>query len=153
MQSSVGPKDRSEAGGLQWTSQQLGSALGTALIGAVVITGLGAAFISNIQNDPAVPSEVVEAARESLSEEFSFISTDQLKEGLEETGLDAATNDAILDSYSDAQLAALKAGALLAAAIAVFALFGTDGLPSRKLQEDEEDDDDIRDGPDLSASV
>lgn len=34
IQSSVGPKARGEAGGLQYTAQQLGSSLGTALIGA-----------------------------------------------------------------------------------------------------------------------
>ena len=33
-------RDRSEAGGIQNTAQQLGSSLGTALLGAVVITGL-----------------------------------------------------------------------------------------------------------------
>lgn len=36
----MGDRDRSEAGGLQYTAQQLGSSLGTALIGAVVIAAL-----------------------------------------------------------------------------------------------------------------
>ena len=40
VQSSVGDDDRSEAGGLQNTAQQLGSSMGTALLGAIVITGL-----------------------------------------------------------------------------------------------------------------
>ena len=51
VQSAVGESDRSEAGGLQYTSMQLGSALGTALIGAVVITGLASAFSNNVVND------------------------------------------------------------------------------------------------------
>ena len=34
VQSSIGDADRSEAGGLQNTAQQLGSSLGTALLGA-----------------------------------------------------------------------------------------------------------------------
>ena len=39
VQSAVGDADRSEAGGLQSTAQQLGSSLGTAFLGAIVITG------------------------------------------------------------------------------------------------------------------
>ena len=39
VQSSVTDAERSEAGGLQFTAQQLGASLGTALIGAVLITG------------------------------------------------------------------------------------------------------------------
>ena len=48
VQSSIGDADRSEAGGLQNTAQQLGSSLGTALLGAVVITGLITAFSANV---------------------------------------------------------------------------------------------------------
>ena len=40
VQSAVEDRDRSEAGGLQFTAQQLGSSLGTALLGAIVISGL-----------------------------------------------------------------------------------------------------------------
>jgi predicted MFS family arabinose efflux permease len=61
IQSSVGPEDRSEAGGLQYTAQQLGSAIGTALIGAIVISALVAAFVSNISNEPQIPAELSDA--------------------------------------------------------------------------------------------
>ena len=53
VQSAVGESDRSEAGGLQYTAQQLGSSLGTALIGAIVITGLAAAFTAQRRRRPA----------------------------------------------------------------------------------------------------
>ena len=39
VQSSVEESGRSEAGGLQYTGQQLGSSLGVALIGAIVLIG------------------------------------------------------------------------------------------------------------------
>ena len=52
VQSEVGDRDRSEAGGLQYTSQQLGAALGTALIGAVLITGLINSFGENVADQP-----------------------------------------------------------------------------------------------------
>ena len=44
VQSSVDASGRSEAGGLQYTAQQLGSSLGVAFIGAIVIAGLTANF-------------------------------------------------------------------------------------------------------------
>ena len=154
VQSAVGPKDRSEAGGLQWTSQQLGSALGTALIGAIIITGLGAAFVSNVQSDDRVDPVVAEAIGTNLDGEYSFVSSDQVAAALAETDLDRGTTEAILDSYSQAQLTALKAGLLLAGGIALFALLLTGGLPSRPLQADEDgdDDDDVREGPTRAAS-
>ncbi len=54
VQSAIGDEQRSEAGGLQNTAQQLGSSLGTALLGAIVITGLVAAFTANIADDPQI---------------------------------------------------------------------------------------------------
>ena len=58
IQSSVEESGRSEAGGLQFTGQQLGSALGVAFIGAIVLTGLTSTFISNVQHDPRVSADV-----------------------------------------------------------------------------------------------
>ena len=54
VQSAVEDRDRSEAGGLQYTAQQLGSSLGTALLGAIVITGLISAFTANVAGDPRI---------------------------------------------------------------------------------------------------
>ena len=47
IQSSVEESGRSEAGGLQFTGQQLGSALGVAFIGSIVLIGLTNTFISH----------------------------------------------------------------------------------------------------------
>src|SRR6185503_20726984 len=54
VQSAVGDADRSEAGGLQNTAQQLGSSLGTAFLGAVVLTGLLASFSANVASNPRI---------------------------------------------------------------------------------------------------
>ena len=58
VQSSVEESGRSEAGGLQYTGQQLGSSLGVALIGAIVLIGLTSTFISNVEHDPRISAEV-----------------------------------------------------------------------------------------------
>src|SRR5215218_8888527 len=58
VQSSVDASGRGEAGGLQYTGQQLGSSLGVALIGAIVLTGLTGAFLTTIQSDQRISAEV-----------------------------------------------------------------------------------------------
>ena len=58
VQSSVDASGRGEAGGLQFTGQQLGSSLGVALIGAIVLAGLTTTFVSTIQADPRISQEV-----------------------------------------------------------------------------------------------
>ena len=58
VQSSVEESGRSEAGGLQYTGQQLGSSLGVALIGSIVLIGLTSTFISNVEHDPRISADV-----------------------------------------------------------------------------------------------
>jgi EmrB/QacA subfamily drug resistance transporter len=132
VQSAVEPADRSEAGGLQWTSQQLGSALGTALIGAIVIGGLVNALIDNVKSDERISAEVAAVVETDLTGDVSFVSSADVAAGLEQTDLDADTAAALVDSYEDAQLEALRAGLFVAAAIALGALLLTTDLPSGK---------------------
>ena len=54
--SSVAPAKSSEAGGLQGTAQNLGSSLGTAIIGAVLLASLATGFSQRIANNPDVPA-------------------------------------------------------------------------------------------------
>ena len=54
----------SEAGGLQGTAQNLGSSLGTAIVGAVLLGALATGFTDRISENPALP----ESARTALVE-------------------------------------------------------------------------------------
>ena len=54
--SAVAPTQTSEAGGLQGTAQNLGSSLGTAIIGAVLIAALATGFSERISDNPEVPA-------------------------------------------------------------------------------------------------
>ncbi len=137
IQSSVDASDRGEAGGLQYTAQQLGSALGTALIGAIVIGSLVTAFIDNIEPNEAVPTEITEEIAVRVTSGASFVSADQVEQGLRDAGVESATTDEIVAGYSDAQLEALKRGLLFAAFVALAALFATRNLPSKRLGADE----------------
>ena len=143
IQSSVGPKDRSEAGGLQYTAQQLGSAVGTALIGAVVISALAGVFVNLVTNDPRVSEEVSTEIGLALEGSIQFVTTDALSAALAETSLDPAEAEAIVDAYGEGQLIALRMGLLVAAAIVVGALFLARKIPDMSFAEmaaAEEDD-------------
>ncbi len=130
VQSSVDASGRSEAGGLQYTGQQLGSALGVALIGAIVLAGLSSAFLDNISEDERVSDQVASQVGVALDGSIDFVSDEQVAAAAGEAGLDATTTAGIVDGYSEAQLQALKAGLLAAAAVALATLFFTGGLPS-----------------------
>jgi hypothetical protein len=138
VQSAVGAADRSEVGGLQYTSQQLGAALGTALMGAVVIGGLAGAFLSTVEADPRVSEATTEQVGIELEAGVSFVSVDQVQAGAEEAGLPPDEVAALTEGYADTQLQALKAGLLLAAFLAAAALAFTSNLP--RTQPEGEDD-------------
>ena len=139
IQSAVGPEDRGEAGGLQYTAQQLGSSLGTALIGAVVIGALAGAFVSNISSDDRVPADLTAEIEIRVSSGASFASAEQVDDALRAAGVDETTTGAVVEGYEDAQLTALKAGLLLAAFIALAALYTTRNLPTGRPDAENED--------------
>ena len=60
-----------------------------------------------------------------------FVDADQIGVLAQDAGLDQATTAAIVDDYEAAQLQALKAGLLAAAALAFVSLASTGGLPRR----------------------
>jgi EmrB/QacA subfamily drug resistance transporter len=129
VQASVDASGRGEAGGLQFTGQQLGSSLGVALIGAVVLTGLSSAFITNVQESPEISQEVAAQVTTAVGGGIDFVSSDQIAAAAQQAGLDAATTTAIVDDYEAAQLNALKTGLLGAAVLALFSLPFTKQLP------------------------
>jgi EmrB/QacA subfamily drug resistance transporter len=135
VQSAVGDRDRSEAGGLQNTAQQLGSSLGTALLGAVVISGLIAAFSSNVADDARISDEAKQRVELELGGNVSFVAADDVREAATEAELDPDSVDAIVEGYEDAQLDALKTALLFAALIVLGSFWATRRLPTKRFDE------------------
>ena len=135
VQSAVDDADRSEAGGLQSTAQQLGSSLGTAFLGAVVITGLIAAFTANVASDARISNDVSERLEVHLSAGGSFVAADEVRAGAESAGVDAATTDALVENYEDAQLKALETAFLFAAFLTACAFWTTRRLPTQRFDQ------------------
>ncbi len=139
VQSSVDEEGRSEAGGLQNTALQLGAALGTALIGAIVIGGLANSVISKVEANPALSESTQAQVGTSLEAGISFVSIDQVQAGVDAAGIPPAEGDALVQAYSEAQLEALKAGVLLAGGIALLSFLGTTHLPGPERDEDDDE--------------
>jgi hypothetical protein len=127
--------DRSEAGGIQNTAQQLGSSLGTALLGAIVITGLIVAFSSNIADDPRVSGEVEEQVQVAMSAGGTFVASDEVRQSAADGGLAPQTVDALVENYEDAQLAALKTAFLFASFLVLASFWATRRLPTKRFDE------------------
>ena len=126
------PDERSaEVGGLQNTAMFLGSSLGTALVGAVLISTLTASLSTGIANSPDVPQSVKEKASVQLAAGVSFISDTRLKSDLAKAGVPPDTTATVVDLNRTARIKGLDASLALVAIIAVLALFFTPLLPSR----------------------
>jgi EmrB/QacA subfamily drug resistance transporter len=133
VQSSVEDSGRSEAGGLQYTGQQLGSSLGVALIGAIVLMGLTSTFISNVEKDSRISSEVAAQVGVAAGNNTNFVSSDEVHAAATEAGLDSASATAIVEDYEAAQLRSLKAGLLAASLLALLSLALTRELPHERV--------------------
>jgi hypothetical protein len=137
VQSAVGGSERSEAGGLQYTAQQLGSSLGVALIGTIVIGALVSGFVSNVEQDPVLSTATQDEVQVAVDGGVSFVASSVVADAAAASDqVTPAEADALVAHYEESQLFALKAGLLGAGVIAVLALMGTTGLPSRKPDDD-----------------
>ncbi|MFF3884131.1 MFS transporter [Streptomyces sp. NPDC001914] len=130
VQSSAGEEERSEVGGLQFTAQNLGSALGTALIGSILVGALAQAFTTEVAKHPDVSQEAREQTGVALEAGISFVPTDQVRSAAEQAGLPPAEVDAVTDSYATAQLNGLKAAILAAGGITLASFLVTTHLPT-----------------------
>jgi hypothetical protein len=139
VQSSVDASGRGEAGGLQYTGQQLGSSLGVALIGAIVLTGLTAAFVSKIQADERINQQVATQVSTAAGTGIDFVASSDIEKAARDAGLSTPATNAVVDDYEEAQLFALKAGLLAAALLALASLAFTADLPHEEQEPEDQE--------------
>jgi hypothetical protein len=132
--SSVDESRASEAGGLQGTAQNIGASLGTALIGAVLLTGLTAGFHDRIDANPAISQQTKQQVAAKTPDGVPVVSDPELRKALEQAGVSQAETDAISSDYADAQLRALKTALLVASLMVFVALVVSRRLPGESLQ-------------------
>ena len=127
------PDDESpEVGGLQNTMTNLGASLGTALAGSLLIATLTTAFLTNIEQSSAIPSQVKSQAQVELAGGVPFISDADLEAALDDADATSEATDAALDAYGDARIDGLRSALAILALLAVVALFFAQSIPTRQ---------------------
>ncbi len=127
------PDERSgEIGGLQNTFTNLGTSIGTALAGAVLIAALSSSFLTGVQNNPAVPAEVKSQATTQLAGGVPFVSDDALKSSLKQAGVSTEASEAIVKENETARLLGLRSALAALAVIALLALLLSGGIPTEQ---------------------
>ncbi|MFE6172169.1 MFS transporter [Streptomyces sp. NPDC056464] len=125
------PDDQSaEVGGIQNAVTNLGSSIGTALAGSILIGVLASSFLTSLEENPAIPAEVKNRAAVELQNGVTFLSDAQLETALDEAGVNEDVAQAALEANSDARLDGLRAAVAILAFACALALFFTSRIPT-----------------------
>ena len=121
-----------DVGSIRGTAQNLASAVGTAVMGALLVTVLSAGLASAADDHPGLPPELVEQVD---LDNANFVSNDELREVLAET---TATPDQVEHAValnSQQRLRTLKLGFLILAGISLVAAVPASRLPKYRPNE------------------
>ncbi|GAA3690840.1 MFS transporter [Gordonia hankookensis] len=127
--SSVGDRDRGEAGGLQGTAQNIGTSVGVALLGALLIASLSSGFNNAAQADPNLSEHSKARVAELSADGVEIVTGDQLTEAAEANGLSARDVEQLSQHYGEAQIQSIKDSILLAILLAGLGLVVAQRLP------------------------
>lgn len=128
--SSVGDADRGEAGGLQGTAQNIGTSLGVAMIGAMLMSSLSGGLAQAVADDQALSAQTKEAVIQKAEQGVDIMTEAQLRELLDAAGLSQTESDALVDDYESSQLDAIKDAIMLAALFSLIGLAIARRLPT-----------------------
>ena len=133
--SSVPPAKTSEGGGLQGTAQNLGSSLGTAIIGAVLLAALATGFSERIANNPDIPAPARQTIVANAEQGIDIVPVASVEQAAVKGGLSPDQAHAVAADYGDAQLDALRLSLGAVALTALLSLGFTRRLPAAALVE------------------
>ena len=119
-----------DVGSVRGTTSNLAAAIGTALSGAVLVGLLSSFILSSLTSAPLLKADLT--SQVDLDNNITFVSNDRLLATLERTTLSPEQVKEAVQINTDARLRALKIGLLLAAAMALIAIFPAARLPAYK---------------------
>ncbi|MGW9021208.1 MFS transporter [Leucobacter chromiiresistens] len=121
-----------DVGSIRGTTQNLASAVGTAVMGAVLVTLLTTGVARAVEDHPELPPELV--AQVDL-DSVNFVGNDELRGVLEGTTATPEQIDAAVAVNEDQRLRTLKLGFLILAGISAVAALPASRLPSYRPDE------------------
>jgi hypothetical protein len=127
--SSVAEKQTSEVGGLQGVFQNLGSSLGTALIGSILIAALSSSFAAGVASS-SLPAEVRAQVSSQTDGGVAIVPSSTVKAIGTKAGLSAENADTLAGIYRDSQLSSLHTAFFGLVAICLLSLLFSKGIPN-----------------------
>ena len=116
-----------DVGSLRGTTQNLASAVGTAVAGALLVGLLSAVVMRNLAATPLLPLEV---QSEVDLDSINFVSNDHLRDILARTSATPAQVDEAVRINTQSRLRALKIGLLIMAGLALITIIPAGRLPN-----------------------
>lgn len=116
-----------DVGSVRGTTQNLASAVGTAIAGALLVGLLSANVMASLAENPELPPELV--AQVDL-DNVNFVSNDRLDDVLAETDATPAQIGAAVALNEQARLDALRLGLLILAGVSALAVVPASRLPN-----------------------
>lgn len=130
----AGADKTSEVGALQGTSQNLGSALGTAVIGSLLLGLLTTTFDHRVESNEALPYGPRHEVAAKTQSGLAFIPAEAAGSSLRQKGVPNQIVSQLESDYSQSQIDALKIAVAAVAAIALLGLGATRRLPANPLR-------------------
>lgn len=127
--SAVTIKDTSEVGGLQGVFQNLGSSLGTALIGSILIGALATSFAGGVAQS-SLPDAVKATISQKTSGGVEIVPAASVEQIGTDAGLTSDEASQLQQIYTDAQLSALRVALFGLILFAVLSLLLSRGIPN-----------------------
>lgn len=129
--STVGEDQSSEVGGLQGSFQNLGSSLGAALIGSILVMTLTTGFVAELR-DAGVPANIVNYVEQETKSGAAVVPPENVYKYAINQGVSESEAQEISDAYERAELGGLQDAAFMLLAVSVLSLFFSRNLPNEK---------------------
>lgn len=131
MLSGVDPDEASEAAGVQGTSQNLGFALGTAIVGSVLVVLLTSSLASGVRDSTVLNPSQKDNLTELLQQDVREVTDDQFAEAVGTVAPEQEQE--LVDIRDDAVVRAFQLGLIPSAIVALAGVLFAFRLPKRKL--------------------
>lgn len=127
--SAVPEEATSEVGGLQGVFQNLGSSLGTALIGSILIGALATSFAGGVASS-TLPASVRTEITHATERGVAIVPAADVTSIGEKAGLSEAEAEQLQTIYRDSQLSSLRVAVFGLIVVALISLLFSRGIPS-----------------------
>lgn len=135
--SAVDKSDTAEVGGLQGTFQNLGTSLGTALVGSVFMLTLMSGFVSAVNSSPTLPNTAKEQIAANSATGVAIVSPNQAEQIVIEKGGTPAEASTVKDLYQDSQLQSLRNGLFIVVLVGMLSMLLSRNLPTEVSAQEE----------------